>query len=118
MTYSRADYDAAVRVIQSKTNLKPTVGLVLGSGLGGLADSIMDAVHMPYHDIPGWPQSTVPGHSGQLVIGYLEGQPVVAQQGRVHFYEGYTLQQVTFPIRVMHLLGVQTVILTNAAGGL
>jgi len=118
MTYSRADYDAAVCVIQNKTNLKPAVGLVLGSGLGGLADSITDAVHIPYHDIPGWPQSTVPGHSGQLVMGYLDGQPVVAQQGRAHFYEGYSLPQVTFPIRVMHFLGVQTVILTNAAGGL
>jgi purine-nucleoside phosphorylase len=118
MNYSRADYDAAVQVIQSRTSLRPKVGLVLGSGLGSLAESITDAVRIPYQDIPGWPQSTVHGHSGQLVIGYLEGQPVVAQQGRAHFYEGYTLHQVTFPIRVMHFLGVQTVILTNAAGGL
>lgn len=118
MTYTRADYDAAVQVIQSRTTLQPTIGLVLGSGLGGLAESITDAVRIPYQDIPGWPQSTVHGHSGQLVIGYLEGQPVVAQQGRAHFYEGYNLQQVTFPIRVMHFLGVKTVILTNAAGGL
>jgi len=118
MIYARADYDAAIDVIRSKTSLQPTVGLVLGSGLGGLADSITDAVRIPYQDITGWPQSTVHGHSGQLVIGYLEGQPVVAQQGRAHFYEGYDLHQVTFPIRVMHFLGVQTVILTNAAGGL
>ncbi|MEO8612302.1 MAG: purine-nucleoside phosphorylase [Chloroflexota bacterium] len=118
MTYTRADYDAAVQLIQSQTTLQPTVGLVLGSGLGGLAETITDAVRIPYQDIPGWPQSTVHGHSGQLVIGYLEGQPVVAQQGRAHFYEGYNLQQVTFPIRVMHFLGVKTVILTNAAGGL
>src|SRR5262245_52616003 len=118
MTYSRADYEAAVGLIRSRTNLNPSVGLVLGSGLGGLADTISDAVRIAYQDIPGWPQSTVYGHSGQLVIGYLEGQPVVAQQGRAHFYEGYSLQQVTFPIRVMHFLGVQTVILTNAAGGL
>lgn len=118
MTYTRADYDAAINLIQSKTTLRPTIGLVLGSGLGGLADSITDAVRIPYQDIPGWPQSTVFGHSGQLVIGHLEGQPVVAQQGRAHFYEGYSLEQVTFPIRVMHFLGVQTVILTNAAGGM
>jgi purine-nucleoside phosphorylase len=118
MTYSRADYDSAVSLIRSKTSLKPTVGLVLGSGLGGLAETITEAVRIPYQDIPGWPQATVHGHSGQLVIGYLEGQPVVAQQGRAHFYEGYSLPQVTFPIRVMHFLGVQTVILTNAAGGL
>lgn len=117
-TYTRTDYDAAVQLIRSRTALQPTVGLVLGSGLGGLADTITDAVRIPYQDIPGWPKSTVHGHSGQLVIGYLEGQPVVAQQGRAHFYEGYNLQQVTFPIRVMHYLGVQTVILTNAAGGL
>jgi len=118
MTYSRADYEAAVQLIRGKSALQPVVGLVLGSGLGGLAESITDAVRIPYRDIPGWPQSTVHGHSGQLVIGYLEGQPVVAQQGRAHFYEGYALEQVTFPIRVMYFLGVQTVILTNAAGGL
>ncbi|MBZ0286312.1 MAG: purine-nucleoside phosphorylase [Anaerolineae bacterium] len=118
MIYTRADYDAAVQMIRSKITLQPTIGLVLGSGLGGLADTITGAVRIPYQDIPGWPQSTVHGHSGQLVIGHLEGQPVVAQQGRAHFYEGYNLQQVTFPIRVMHYLGVKTVILTNAAGGL
>ncbi|MBC7872238.1 MAG: purine-nucleoside phosphorylase [Chitinophagaceae bacterium] len=111
-------YEHAVNAIRSHTDFQPTVGLVLGSGLGGLADTLEDRVAIPYHDIPGWPESTVPGHSGQLVIGRLEGQVVVAQQGRAHFYEGYTPQQVTFPIRVMHFLGVKTVILTNAAGGL
>jgi purine-nucleoside phosphorylase len=118
MKYSRSDYEAAIQVIGSRTHLKPKVGLVLGSGLGGLADTLTDAVRIPYTDIPGWPQSTVQGHHGQLVIGYLEGQPVVAQQGRAHFYEGYTPEEITFPIRVMHFLGVETVILTNAAGGL
>jgi purine-nucleoside phosphorylase len=78
---------------------------------------LAERVVIPYQEIPGWPRSTVHGHSGQLVIGQLEGQTVVAQQGRAHFYEGYSLQQVTFPMRVMHLLGVQVVILTNAAGG-
>jgi purine-nucleoside phosphorylase len=118
MDYTRADYDKAVAVIQSRAQLRPFIGLVLGSGLGSLADTLENRVVISYGDIPGWPQSTVPGHSGQLVIGHLEGCPVVAQQGRAHFYEGYTLQQVTFPIRVMHLMGVTTVILTNAAGGL
>jgi purine-nucleoside phosphorylase len=118
MTQTRADYDRAASIIRSRTTLQPKIGLVLGSGLGGLADTLDDRVVVPYSDIPGWPESTVQGHSGNLVIGRLEGQPVVAQQGRAHFYEGYTAQQITFPIRVMHALGVETVILTNAAGGL
>jgi purine-nucleoside phosphorylase len=118
MNYTRAEYAEAVAVVQGHSQLRPSIGLVLGSGLGGLADTLENRVVIPYGDIPGWPQSTVPGHSGQLVIGHLEGRPVVAQQGRAHFYEGYDLQQVTFPLRVMHLMGVRTVILTNAAGGL
>jgi purine-nucleoside phosphorylase len=92
--------------------------MVLGSGLGGLADHVENAVAIPYGDIPGFPVSTVHGHSGQLVIGTLEGAAVVCQRGRAHFYEGYTPQQITFPIRVMKFLGVETVILTNAAGGI
>ncbi|MEZ4666709.1 MAG: purine-nucleoside phosphorylase [Anaerolineae bacterium] len=118
MNNIKADYQRAVDVIKERTRLAPTIGLVLGSGLGELADTLTDRTVIPYHDIPGWPQSTVVGHSGQLVIGNFEGKAVVAQQGRAHFYEGYSLQQVTFPIRVMHFLGVKTVILTNAAGGL
>lgn len=118
MNYTQADYDKAVSTIRERINIQPKIGLVLGSGLGGLADSIEDAVKIPYEDIPGWPRSTVHGHSGQLVIGHLEGQPVLAQQGRAHFYEGYSMQQVTFPIRVMYHLGIETLILTNAAGGL
>ncbi|MEQ8674439.1 MAG: purine-nucleoside phosphorylase [Aggregatilineales bacterium] len=118
MTYTQADYEKAVAVIRGRTDMKPAIGLVLGSGLGGLADAIEDSVIIPYEDIPGWPRSTVHGHGGKLVIGHLEGQAVVAQQGRAHFYEGYSMDQVTFPIRVMHYLGVQTLILTNAAGGL
>ena len=118
MTYTQADYEKAVAVIRGRTEMKPAIGLVLGSGLGGLADAIEDSVIIPYEDIPGWPLSTVHGHGGKLVIGHLEGQAVVAQQGRAHFYEGYSMDQVTFPIRVMHYLGVQTLILTNAAGGL
>jgi purine-nucleoside phosphorylase len=83
-----------------------------------LADTLADRIAIPYGEIPGWPRSTVPGHSGQLVIGGLEGHTVIAQQGRAHLYEGYSPQKVTFPIRVMHALGVKTLILTNAAGGL
>ena len=118
MAYSRQDYEQAAALIRSKTDKQPQIGLVLGSGLGGLADMLEDAVRIPYEDIPGWPVSTVHGHSGQLVIGRFEGQMVVAQQGRAHFYEGYTPQQVTFPIRVMVMLGVRSLILTNAAGGI
>jgi purine-nucleoside phosphorylase len=115
--YNQKDYTKAVEVIKQKTSLQPTIGLVLGSGLGTLADTLDNRVVIPYADIPGWPQSTVHGHHGNLVIGELEGQIVAAQQGRAHFYEGYTMQEVTFPIRVMHFLGIKTLILTNAAGG-
>ncbi|MEL7435103.1 MAG: purine-nucleoside phosphorylase [Chloroflexota bacterium] len=116
-TYTQQDYETAITAIREHTTQQPEVGLVLGSGLGTLANEIESATVIPYSDIPGWPQSTVHGHSGNLVIGTLEGVSVVAQQGRAHFYEGYTMQQVTFPIRVMHFLGVKTLILTNAAGG-
>jgi purine-nucleoside phosphorylase len=118
MPYTRADYENATAAIRRRAALPVTTGLVLGSGLGGLADLVSDAVTIPYSDIPGWPQSTVHGHRGELVIGVLEGCPVVVQCGRAHLYEGYHPQQVTFPIRVMHFLGVKTLILTNAAGGL
>jgi len=118
MTYTAADYEQAVAVIRSRVDVTPQVGLVLGSGLGGLADAIENRTVIPYDDIPGWPKSTVHGHHGNLVIGQLEGKTVVAQQGRAHFYEGYSMQQVTFPIRVMFYLGARTLILTNAAGGL
>ena len=118
MTYSPEDFQKAIAVIRERTTLEPQIGLVLGSGLGSLADSIEDAVVIPYEDIPGWPRSTVHGHSGQLVIGSLQGKTVVAQRGRAHFYEGYTMEQVVFPIRVMIQLGISTLILTNAAGGL
>lgn len=115
---SSAEFQQAAAVIRQRTSLPVRVGIVLGSGLGSLADEVQGAVTIPYGDIPGWPQSTVPGHSGTLVIGTLDDVPVVLQRGRAHFYEGYTAQQVTFPIRVMHFLGVQTLILTNAAGGI
>jgi len=116
-SYTQADYDVAVAAIRAHTHQTPTTGLVLGSGLGVLAQELTDKIAIPYEEIPGWPLSTVHGHSGQLVFGKLEDQWVICQQGRAHFYEGYTPQQITFPIRVMHFLGIKTLILTNAAGG-
>lgn len=118
MSEQAATYQAAVEAIRQHTDLVPRVALVLGSGLGALADAAEDAVVVPYDAIPGWPRSTVHGHSGNLIFGRLEGQPIVIQQGRAHFYEGYTMQQVTFPVRVMRALGAETLLLTNAAGGI
>ncbi len=115
--YQRDDYRQAAEAIRQVAPLRPTIGLVLGSGLGGLIRAIEDGVVIPFAEIPGWPPATVQGHQGNLVIGMLEGQVVAAQQGRPHFYEGYSMQQVTFPTRVMHELGVRTLILSNAAGG-
>jgi purine-nucleoside phosphorylase len=96
----------------------PRLGIVLGSGLGAVADAVSDAVTVPYSDIPHFPQATVEGHSGRMIAGELGGVPVIVMQGRVHYYEGYTPAQVTFPMRVLGALGLQAVILTNAAGGI
>lgn len=109
---------AAVAYIQTKVVTTPTIGLVLGSGLGSLAEQIENKLVLPYETIPYFPQSSVVGHAGNLVIGQLEGKTVIALQGRVHFYEGISMQTVTFSIRVMQLLGVQQLIVTNAAGGI
>jgi purine-nucleoside phosphorylase len=98
--------------------LRPHIGIVLGSGLGAAAETVLNPVIVPYKDIPNFPQSTVEGHSGRLVAGILGGAQVVVMQGRVHFYEGYSLHDVTFPMRVMGALGIRAVILTNAAGGI
>ena len=103
--------------IKSKINNTPEIGLILGSGLGVLGDEIENPVIIKYDEIPNFPVSTVEGHSGQLVIGNLEDKFVIAMQGRFHFYEGYSMETVTFPVRVMKELGVKTVIVTNAAGG-
>lgn len=108
----------ATEYIKSKTNLVPEIGMVLGTGLGQLADEIENAVSIPYSEIPGFVVSTAPSHSGTLVIGTLSGKTVVAMKGRVHLYEGYTAQEVTLPIRVMKELGIQTLVTTCAAGGL
>jgi len=103
--------------IQEKLKVTPEIGLILGSGLGILADEIEDAIAIPYSEIPNFPVSTVHGHAGQLVIGQLAGKTVIAMQGRFHHYEGYSMDKVTFPVRVMKLLGVEKLIVTNAAGG-
>ncbi len=111
-------YDEAVAAVRERSSQQPRIGLVLGSGLGGLADALEQRDVIDSRELPGWPHSTVEGHSGNLVLGKLDGQSVVAQQGRVHFYEGYTPQQITFPVRVMIRLGIEILVLTNAAGGL
>lgn len=108
----------AATAVQQMTAHRPSVGLVLGSGLNALADAVENPEVIPYTKIPHWPVSTVSGHSGRLITGLLEGQTVIVQQGRAHFYEGYSMQQITLPMRVMRALGVATVIVTNAAGGI
>lgn len=110
------EIDEAVAFIQSRTAQRPRVGIILGSGLGGLADVIAEADIIPTAEIPHWPASTVQGHAGRLVIGRLEGQTVLVLQGRSHYYEGYSMQQVTLPVRVMQRLGIETLVVTNAAG--
>jgi purine-nucleoside phosphorylase len=107
----------AAQFLKSKYNQSPKIGLILGSGLGVLADEIAQPVKIPYKEIPDFPVSTVEGHAGQLVFGTLNDIPVVAMQGRFHYYEGYSFDKVTFPVRVMRELGVETLIVTNAAGG-
>ncbi len=107
----------ATTAIQQRTLLKPAVALILGSGLGDLATEIVDAVAVPYAEIPHFARSTVVGHAGRLLLGTLEHVPVVAMQGRFHMYEGYPLPLLTLPVRVMRLLGAHTLIVTNAAGG-
>jgi len=114
--YERAE--AATRFIQEKTKLRPGIALVLGSGLGAFADEFANPVKIPYSKIPNFPQSTAIGHLGQLVIGTIESVEVAAMQGRVHLYEGYSVKDVAFPIRVFARMGVKAVILTNAAGGI
>jgi len=110
--------EEAAQFIKQKQSEQPEIGLILGSGLGVLADLIEDAVTIPYEDIPHFPSSTVEGHAGEWVSGRVNGRSVVMMKGRFHLYEGYPVQTVTFPIRVMKQLGVKTLIVTNAAGGI
>ena len=110
--------DSAAQFILQRTSLRPRIALVLGSGLGAFADSLSDAARIPYAEIPSFPRSTAIGHVGQLVVGRVEDVAVAAMQGRVHLYEGYSAQEVAFPMRVFGRMGVRAVILTNAAGGI
>jgi purine-nucleoside phosphorylase len=116
--FTLEEIDQAADLVRSKTAHQPKIGLILGSGLGSLADSVESADSVYYHDIPFWPQSTVEGHQGRLVIGRLMDAPVIVQQGRAHFYEGYSMAEVTLPVRVMRRMGVEMLIVTNAAGAI
>ena len=107
----------SAKYIEERIEFKPEIGIILGSGLGGLADIIENPTFIKYEDIPSFPVSTVEGHAGRLVIGELSGKKVIAMQGRFHFYEGYPIQDVVFPIRVMGEIGIESLIVTNAAGG-
>lgn len=115
--YSIEDMDRIADEIRTRVTAVPEIGLILGSGLGALSESIQEPTIIPYHDLPGWPISTVEGHAGELVIGNLEGKNILVMNGRIHYYEGYEMSQVTLPIRVMQRLGIKILIVTNAAGG-
>ncbi len=112
-----ARFNESCDYIQSRTTVKPSIGIILGTGLGGLVKEINVIDEIPYEDIPNFPISTVQSHSGKLIFGELGGKHVVAMQGRFHFYEGYTMQEVTFPVRVMKLLGIERLFVSNASGG-
>ncbi len=108
--------DEALRYIEKRTSLRPQAAIVLGSGLGRVAEQLERPEIIPYEEIPYWPRSTAPGHEGKLLLGYLRGVPVAVMQGRVHYYEGYTMAEVTFPVRVLGQLGVKALVATNASG--
>ncbi|TMI75195.1 MAG: purine-nucleoside phosphorylase [Bacillati bacterium ANGP1] len=110
--------DRAVSVVRRRTSLTPQVAIILGSGLGALASEVSADAVIPYGEIPGFPRSTVEGHAGNLIVGRLEGKAVAAMQGRAHFYEGYSLADVVFPVRVMRALGAPVLLVSNAAGGI
>lgn len=118
MFITAAQVDEAVRAVRQQTQHQPTIGLVLGSGLSSLGDAVTEADIIPFSQVPHFPLSTVAGHHGRLILGKLEKQSVLVLQGRVHYYEGYSMSQITLPVRLMHRLGVQTFIVTNAAGGM
>lgn len=116
--FTREQYEAAAAYIRTENPLVPRVGLILGSGLNPLADAVEDGSAIPYAQIPHFPRPTVEGHVGRLILGRLQDVPVVVMQGRVHFYEGYPMQQVVFPVRTMQVMGIEILVVTNAAGGL
>lgn len=117
MLYSEK-ISGAIKFLSGKIDKKPEIALILGSGLGSLAESIENPSVIPYQDIPYWPRSTAPGHAGKLIFGTLEGVSTVIMQGRAHYYEGYTMEEVVFPVRVLGRLGIKTLIVTNASGGI
>lgn len=108
----------AVEFIEKRSELRPKAALILGSGLGRIAEQLERPEIIPYEEIPYWPRSTAPGHEGKLLLGYLKGLPVAVMQGRVHFYEGYSMAEITFPIRVLGELGIKALVVTNASGGI
>jgi purine-nucleoside phosphorylase len=116
--FSQSHLEAAAAAIEERSQLIPRIGLILGSGLNPLARSVEGGITIPYGEIPHFPVATVQGHVGRLIIGRLEGQVVAVMQGRAHYYEGYSMAEITFPVRVMQVLGVESLIVTNAAGGL
>jgi purine-nucleoside phosphorylase len=116
--FTRSEFDEAANAIRSRTGHQPQFGLILGSGLSPLAEEVENGDVIPFSDIPHFPVSTIEGHQGRLVIGELAGQTVMVMQGRTHYYEGYSMQRVTLPVRVMQVLGVHTLFVTNAAGGI
>ena len=116
--FTRKEFDEAAATIRNCTDHRPQVGLILGSGLSTLAEEIEDADVIPYRDIPHFPVSTIAGHMNRLVVGKLAGQTVLVMQGRTHYYEGYSMQRITLPVRVMQVLGIDTLFISNAAGGI
>jgi len=117
-SFTLAEIDQAADFLRTRLSAIPRIGLILGTGLGSLAEEVENPLVLPYSEIPFWPQSTVAGHKGRLVVGKLTGQQVMVLQGRVHYYEGYSMAQVTLPVRIMQRLGVEILVVTNAAGAI
>ncbi len=118
MPISVETIDRLAGLVRARIKIQPRIGLILGTGLGGLAEAVQAPTIIPYSEIPGWPLSTVLGHAGRLVVGELDGQALLVMQGRIHFYEGYDMAQVTLPVRVMQRLGIEILVVTNAAGAI
>jgi purine-nucleoside phosphorylase len=118
MEHYKSQVEEAVAFVSDRLPMQPQIGLILGTGLGDVADAMTQTTQLPYTDIPHYPVSTVQSHAGQMLCGSWAGKPILAMQGRIHLYEGYTAQQISFPIRVMAGLGIRTLIISNAAGGL
>jgi len=113
-----AAFAPAVEAIRKRTKVQPVTAIILGSGLGALADDVEEPTRIPYAEIPGWKRSTAPGHAGELVVGMLSGKPVAVMRGRLHYYEGYDMADVAYPVRVFKAWGIETLVITNACGGL